>query len=138
MKCPYCGGETRYAKCEFCDSVIAQSAGETVSEMFQDVTRNVTQNIAQSMAQNIPNKINIIPDTNITDISKKSKSTAIALCCLGFVGLGGIHRMYAGKVGTGIVWLCTVGCFGVGTVMDLVSLIINKFDDGKGKLISKW
>ncbi|MDE6832832.1 MAG: TM2 domain-containing protein [Ruminococcus sp.] len=97
--------------------------------MLQDVTRNVTQNIVQN--------ITINPDTSIS-ISKKSKSTAIALCCLGFVGLGGIHRMYAGKVGTGIVWLCTAGCFGVGTVMDLVSLIINKFDDGKGKLISKW
>ncbi|MDE6425879.1 MAG: TM2 domain-containing protein [Ruminococcus sp.] len=130
MKCPYCGAETRYAKCEFCDSVIEQSAGETVNEIFQDVTRNVTQNIVQN--------ITINPDTTITDISKKSKSTAIALCCLGFVGLGGIHRFYAGKIGTGLIWLCTAGCFGIGTVIDLVSIIINKFDDSKEKRISKW
>ncbi|MCM1314925.1 MAG: TM2 domain-containing protein [Prevotella sp.] len=130
MKCPYCGAETRYAKCEFCDSVIEQSAGETVNEIFQDVTRNVTQNIVQN--------ITINPDTTITDISKKSKSTAIALCCLGFVGLGGIHRFYAGKIGTGLIWLCTAGCFGIGTVIDLVSIIINKFDDNKEKRISKW
>ncbi len=129
MKCPYCGGETRYAKCEFCGSVIEQSAGETVNEMIHDVTRNVTQNIVQN--------ITINPDTNIS-ISKKSKSTAITLCCLGFFGLGGIHRFYAGKVGTGIIWLCTLGCFGIGTVMDLVSLIINKFDDNEEKLIRKW
>ncbi|MDE6672380.1 MAG: TM2 domain-containing protein [Ruminococcus sp.] len=97
--------------------------------MIHDVTRNVTQNIVQN--------ITINPDTNIS-ISKKSKSTAITLCCLGFFGLGGIHRFYAGKVGTGIIWLCTLGCFGIGTVMDLVSLIINKFDDNEEKLIRKW
>lgn len=130
MKCPYCGAETRYAKCEFCDSVIEQSAGETVNEMFQDVTRNVTHNIVQN--------ITINPDTTITDISKKSKSTAIILCCLGFFGLGGIHRFYAGKIGTGLIWLFTGGCFGIGTFVDLVSILINKFDDGNQKLISKW
>lgn len=125
MKCPYCGGETRYAKCEFCGSVIEQSAGETVNEIIQDVKQNIVQNIT------------INPDTTIS-ISRKNKSTAIALCCLGFFGLGGIHRFYTGKVGTGIIWFLTVGCFGIGTVMDLVSLIINKFDDNEEKLIKKW
>ena len=126
MKCPYCGGETRYSRCEFCGSVIEQSAGETVNEIIQDVTQNIVQNIT------------INPDTTITNISKKSKSTAITLCCLGFFGLGGIHRFYTGKVGTGIIWLLTAGCFGIGTIMDLVSLIINKFDDNEEKLIKKW
>ncbi|MDE6539226.1 MAG: NINE protein [Ruminococcus sp.] len=130
MKCPYCGGETRYAKCEFCGSVIEQSAGETVNEIFQDVTRNVTQNIVQN--------ITINPDTTITDISKKHKSTTLTLCCLGFFGLGGIHRFYTGKIGTGILWFLTVGCFGIGTIMDLVSIIINKFYDNEDKRISRW
>ncbi|MDE6502622.1 MAG: TM2 domain-containing protein [Ruminococcus sp.] len=97
--------------------------------MLQDVTRNVTQNIVQN--------ITINPNTTI-GISKKSKSTAIVLCCLGFFGMGGIHRFYAGKIGTGILWFCTVGCFGIGTVMDLVSLIINKFYDSHERPISKW
>ncbi|MDE5556539.1 MAG: NINE protein [Ruminococcus sp.] len=130
MKCPYCGGETHYAKCEFCGSVIEQSAGETVNEIFQDVTRNVTQNIVQN--------ITINPDTTITDISKKHKSTTLTLCCLGFFGLGGIHRFYTGKIGTGILWFLTVGCFGIGTIMDLVSIIINKFYDNEDKRISRW
>lgn len=130
MKCPYCGAETRYAKCEFCDSVIDQSAAETVNEVFQDVTRNVTQNIVQN--------ITINPNTIVEDISRKSKSTTLILCCLGFFGLGGIHRFYAGKIGTGLLWFLTAGCFGIGTIIDLVSIIINKFYDSKEKRISKW
>ena len=42
-----------------------------------------------------------------------------ALWCLVFVGLAGIHRIYLGKYGTGILWLLTFGLFGVGQFVDL-------------------
>lgn len=129
MKCPYCGAETRYAKCEFCDAIIEQSISETVNEALQDVTRNVTQNIVQNITIN---------QNPMEEISKKNKSTTIILCCLGFFGLGGFHRFYTGKIGTGILWFLTLGCFGIGTIIDLVSIIINKFYDSKEKRIAKW
>jgi len=44
---------------------------------------------------------------------------AYALWCLFFVGLAGLHRIYMGKYGTGIVWLLTFGLFGVGQFIDL-------------------
>jgi hypothetical protein len=44
---------------------------------------------------------------------------AYALWCLFFVGLAGLHRIYMGKYGTGIVWLLTFGLFGVGQFVDL-------------------
>lgn len=39
-----------------------------------------------------------------------------------FVGYLGIHRMYIGKVGTGILWLLTGGLFGVGWLYDFCTL----------------
>lgn len=46
-------------------------------------------------------------------------SVGYALWCLFFVGLGGVHRIYLGKYGTGILWLMTAGLFGIGQFVDL-------------------
>lgn len=46
-------------------------------------------------------------------------SIGYALWCLIFVGLGGVHRIYLGKYGTGILWLLTWGLFGIGQFVDL-------------------
>ena len=40
--------------------------------------------------------------------------------CLCLVGLCGIHRIYAGKTITGIIWLFTLGLLGIGQLIDLI------------------
>lgn len=48
---------------------------------------------------------------------------------LGFLlGAGGLHRLYNGKIVTGLLWLCTGGMFGIGQFVDLL-LIPNMVED---------
>ncbi|KUK49415.1 MAG: Putative membrane protein, partial [Parcubacteria bacterium 33_209] len=60
-----------------------------------------------------------------------------------FAGTLGIHRFYAGKIGTGIIMLLLtltiVGVYisGVWAIVDLVMIVCDKFKDGKGLIISK-
>ena len=42
-----------------------------------------------------------------------------ALWALWIAGLAGIHRIYLGKYGTGILYLLTFGLFGIGQIVDL-------------------
>jgi TM2 domain-containing membrane protein YozV len=53
-----------------------------------------------------------------------------------FLGLGGLHRLYNGKIGTGILWLLTGGMFGIGQFVDLL-LIPNMVDDYEQNLRAK-
>jgi TM2 domain-containing membrane protein YozV len=52
------------------------------------------------------------------------KSTAVAflLWCLCIIGLCGLHRIYVGRVGTGVLWLLTLGLLGIGQIVDLFLL----------------
>ncbi|EJP16414.1 NINE protein [Leptospira interrogans] len=52
----------------------------------------------------------------------KSKGLAYLLWFFGGFGIFGIHRFYLGKIGTGILWLCTIGVFGFGAFFDLFTL----------------
>jgi len=46
----------------------------------------------------------------------------VAWLLLTFLGLFGIHRFYMGKIGTGILWLLTIGFFGIGYLYDFLTL----------------
>lgn len=52
----------------------------------------------------------------------KNRMMAILLCCLGFFFVGGMHKIYEGKIGLGIVYVLTGGLFWIGTIVDLINL----------------
>lgn len=62
--------------------------------------------------------------------SKKSKAVALILCL--FFGMVGAHRFYAGKVGTGLLWLCTGSMCGIGWLYDIIKILTGTFKDGNG------
>jgi hypothetical protein len=59
------------------------------------------------------------------------------LLCL-FVGYLGIHRFYAGKLFTGLLWLITGGLFGIGWIFDLILIAMGRFRDSDGLRINVW
>ncbi len=67
-----------------------------------------------------------------TQTSDKKRKTALGLCCLGYIGLGGMHYFYVGKIGKGLLYFCTVGFFFIGTVKDTIQIATGGFRDNAG------
>lgn len=70
------------------------------------------------------------------DASPKSRLVALLLCI--FLGVLGVHRFYLGKIGTGVVWCLTVGCFYVGWIVDIIMIACGKMTDNEGRVVAYW
>ena len=66
----------------------------------------------------------------VTGTSDKKKWVAFFLCL--FLGFLGIHRFYVGKIGTGLLYMFTVGLFGIGAFVDLIKILLGTFRDNVG------
>ncbi|MGH7391700.1 MAG: TM2 domain-containing protein [Candidatus Rokuibacteriota bacterium] len=66
-------------------------------------------------------------------VSEKGFVPTVLLCF--FLGVLGIHRFYAGKIGTGILQLVTLGGLGIWALVDFIVIVVGRFTDGHGLLI---
>jgi TM2 domain-containing membrane protein YozV len=62
--------------------------------------------------------------------SDKSKKTTLLLCI--FLGFFGAHCFYAGRFGRGILMFMTAGLFGIGWLVDIMTISGGYFRDGNG------
>lgn len=62
--------------------------------------------------------------------SEKRRLTLLLLCI--FLGRFGVHKFYEGKTGMGLLYLLTHGLFGVGRVIDIISIAIGQPKDAAG------
>jgi len=70
------------------------------------------------------------------NISDRKRAVATLLCF--FLGVFGAHRFYAGRVGTGFLWLFTLGFLGIGMLFDLILIVAGEFRDAEGRKIVIW
>lgn len=105
--------------CKFCgekisaDAVLCPKCGRQVEEL-----KTSQPNIVINNANNNSN-------TNGAGYAMrgKEKNKWVAFCLCFFLGALGAHRFYEGKIGTGILWLCTLGLGGVGIIIDLIIIL---------------
>ncbi|MGB7979872.1 MAG: TM2 domain-containing protein [Candidatus Nanopelagicales bacterium] len=55
-------------------------------------------------------------------VTPKDTGIAYALMLISVIGVCGIQHFYLGKIGRGVLWLFTLGLFGVGLIIDLFTL----------------
>lgn len=77
-----------------------------------------------------------IPAPLPANVSDKKRLAAALLCFL--LGVFGVHRFYVGKVGTGLLWLFTLGFVGLGMLADLILILAGEFKDSEGKKLYVW
>ncbi len=61
---------------------------------------------------------------------------AFLLCF--FLRMFGAHRFYVGKIGTGIAQILTLGGLGFWALYDFIMIIIGKFTDAEGNVLTEW
>jgi TM2 domain-containing membrane protein YozV len=73
---------------------------------------------------------------NELQVSREKKMTMVLLCH--FLGWFGVHRFYTGKTISGVLMLLTLGGGGIWVLIDMGLIIMGKFKDKEGKLITDW
>jgi len=72
-------------------------------------------------------------------VSPNSRLATTLLCILPALFLiNGVHRLYLGKVGTGILMLLTLGGLGIWTIIDFIFAVAGEMKDRDGKVIRNW
>ena len=107
--CKHCGGTIPQdaVMCTHCGRQVEKLAGAAQPQVVIQNT-NMNTNTAAAVVAGVGARA-------------KNKWTAFVLCLL--LGYFGAHKFYEGKVGMGVLYLFTLGLFGIGWCVDLIVLL---------------
>ena len=74
---------------------------------------------------------NAAPTVDAGEISDKGFTGIYILACL--LGYLGVHRFMAGKIGTGVAMLLTLGGLGIWSLIDIIMIGLGNFKDKEGR-----
>lgn len=114
--------ETRKVFCRNCGNLLNPNDAFCPACGQSQVTRQAE---APQQPQIIINNVNTNTNKNVNTAGgrgrARNKWTAFFLCL--FIGYFGAHKFYEGKTGMGILYLFTVGLFGIGWLIDTIVLL---------------
>ena len=105
--CKHCGQKIAEA------AVICPHCGCQVEEIKK----------SSDQQQIIINNSNVNTNVNNNGRGGRAKNKWVALLLCFFLGVVGAHKFYEGRIGTGILYIFTVGLFGIGVIIDLIALL---------------
>lgn len=108
--CKHCGAKIPE------DAVICTACGRQVEEM-----QSASNAQPQIVINNENNNVNSNVNANV--VGRKLCNKWVSLCLCIFLGFFGAHKFYEGKGGMGIIYIFTVGLFGIGWIIDIFSIL---------------
>ena len=110
--CKHCGAKILEA------AVICPHCGCQVEETKHAEQPNIVINNTNTNANT---NTNTNMNAGMFGMRERNKWVAFLLCL--FLGYLGAHKFYEGKVGMGILYIFTVGLFGIGWFIDCITLL---------------
>lgn len=125
MKCPNCGEDATGKFCDYCGTKMPQQVEPSAS--WPSTTPEASTAKYESAAGNY---------ASAAGASDKSRTIALVLAIV--FGVLGVHRFYVGKVGTGVLYLFTLGLIGIGWIYDIVMICLGRFSDNQERPLLSW
>lgn len=120
--CPNCGAPVAKKFCQHCgeqidqECVVCPKCGKQVGKLKDDkIIINNSSSASASAAASASSRVYVHAG------KPKNKWVSLFLCLFG--GVFGLHKFYEGKIGMGILYLCTAGLFVIGWIIDIFSIL---------------
>lgn len=134
--CPSCGAPLNNLKfCKHCgekidkECIICPRCGKQVEQLESFSGKNIVinnnnNNNSSSSSSASASASAVAMATQVAYMRGKPINKWVSLVLCIFLGMFGAHKFYEGKSGMGILYIFTVGLFGIGWIIDIISIAL--------------